>query len=71
MTAKTRKQDTSYRLLQSITIPAGIILSRAADQRGGKSHVESTVGFGKGFTGDFVVQVHEDAIASGFFEEVN
>lgn len=65
-----KRSREGYQLLQDITIPAGTILREAATDRGGKEYVEAPVGFGKDFTGDLVVQVHADALASGYFKRV-
>lgn len=37
----------NFVLLQDVVIPAGTVLSQAADQRGGKASVEAVVGMGK------------------------
>jgi hypothetical protein len=38
---------SEFVLLQDIVIPAGTVLSRAADQRGGPGSVEAVIGLGK------------------------
>jgi hypothetical protein len=58
-----------YRLLRDIVIPAGTVLDRAANERGGTRYVECVVPHGKDFTSVLVVQVHPDAIASGDFQD--
>lgn len=59
-----------YVLTKDIIIPAGTVLARAANERGGSGYVEAVVGHGRDFASRLVVQVHADAIASGEFEEV-
>lgn len=61
---------TQYRTTRDIVIPAGTVLSRAADQRGGARYTECFVAHGKHFASSLVVQVHSDALASGDFEEL-
>jgi hypothetical protein len=60
-----------YVLTKDLIIPAGTELSRVPlEIRNGQGYVCAPVAFGKDFTGDLVVQVHSDAISSGYFEEV-
>lgn len=59
-----------YQTTRDIILPAGTILRQAADERGGKGHVETPIGFGDFFTGHLVVQIHPDAVASGIFKKV-
>jgi hypothetical protein len=65
-----KRDPVCYRVERDIVIPAGTILRRAADQRGGSGYVECPVGHGPDFTSNFVVQVHPDAVASGDFRKV-
>lgn len=66
-----KKHDpVCYQLRHDIVIPAGTILRRAANERGGAGYVECQVGHGKDFTSNLVVQVHIDAEASGDFKKV-
>jgi len=51
---------------RDIIIPAGTILHPSPNQRNG--YVEAIIGFGPDFTGYLIVQPHEDAWASGWFE---
>jgi hypothetical protein len=60
---------TEYITKKAITIPRGTVLRRAANERGGERYVECAVELGPNFTGYLVVQVHEDALASGYFKE--
>jgi hypothetical protein len=60
---------TEYVTKRSITIPRGTVLHRAANQRGANGYRECVVAFGPEFSGTLLVQVHEDALASGFFKE--
>ena len=57
-----------YKLKKPIHISKGKILEQAAEQRGGLGFVELPVAIGKDFTAMLVVQIHEDALASGYFE---
>lgn len=60
-----------YKTTRDIVIPAGTVLRRASDQRGGKGYCEAVVGHGRDFTSTLLVQVHPDALASGDFEAGN
>ena len=40
-------------LLKNIIIPAGTVLSRACEERGGASNVEAVIGMGKDSTANF------------------
>jgi len=63
-----RRLYTHYMLTQDVVIPKGTILRVAPSELGGPSHVCAPVTLGKDFSGDFVVQVHKDAMDSGFFQ---
>lgn len=63
-----RKLNVQYTLTQDVVIPRGTVLRRAPNELGGSSYVCVSVPLGKDFAGDFVVQVHKDAIDSGFFQ---
>ena len=63
-----RKLDVQYTLTQDVVIRSGTVLRRAPNELGGSSHVCVSVPLGKDFAGDFVVQVHKDAMDSGFFQ---
>lgn len=65
-----KRDPVCYQLQRDIVIPAGTILRRAANERGGSGFVETPIGHGKDFTSNFVVQVHADAEASGDFKKV-
>lgn len=61
-----KRNRVCYQTLQDIVIPAGTILREFTKP----GHVELPIALGKDFTGDFVVQVHADAVASGYFKPV-
>lgn len=61
---------TAYITTRDIIIPAGSLLTFAADQRGGAEYAECVVANGPDFTSYYVVQVRPDALASGDFAEV-
>jgi hypothetical protein len=61
--------NNSYVTQEDIVIPKGTILKNAANERGGSSYVEGVIGLGPDFSGWFVVQFCNDAIASGKLKE--
>lgn len=65
-----RREHVCLRVKREIVIPAGTMLRQAAEERGGRAYVEAVVGLEKDFTANFVVQMHDDAIGSEFFEKV-
>jgi hypothetical protein len=60
----------AYKLKKPIHIKKGQLLEQACNSYGGKRYVELSIPLGKDFAGCLLVQVHKDAIHSGFFEEV-
>lgn len=65
-----KRDPACLRLEREITLPKGIIFRQAAKERGGKGYVECPIGHGKDFTSYLVVQLHDDAVASGDFKKV-
>jgi hypothetical protein len=65
-----KQNPVCYQVLQDIVIPAGTIMRRAANERGGSGYVECMVGHGINCASNLVVQIHADAESSGFFKKV-
>lgn len=59
---------SNYQLKRDLVIPAGTLLTQAANERGGHTHLECSIAHGPNFTSFLVVQLHPDAVASGDFE---
>ena len=57
--------DPRLVLLQDVVIPAGTVLSRAADQRGGMGAVEAVVAIGKDSSAWLVMPADADKDAGG------
>jgi hypothetical protein len=54
---------------RDIIIPAGTVLLPSPNER--KGYHEAVLGFGPDFSGYLVVQLHPDALASGYFARDN
>lgn len=61
-----KKTEPRLVLLRDIVIPAGTVLDRAADERGGWASVECVVGLGKDACGYLVVPADIDRDAEGW-----